>query len=694
VILLPFITQWGHVVAAMSFSLLALWLAQRLRTAPKGLPLCLASCVTVCWALSVALIGPRAPFSWFALSIRDLFWLIYMHRLWSYDLRRSEGDQSVKLLYGVLTFVIAGRALVDLTPLALGAWPRLLDAAFFASIILRMISDIGALVLLHNLYTAIMPKTRDAIRLPIIAISVMWAYDLNLFTVAYLAHHMPQALVALRGPLLALLAPLFALGVMRAGAQPLKLSRTATFQSLSLVAIGGYLIIMVVGSAALQLIAPHYVSLFQVSFVFVTSLAALILLPNARLRATARVLLSKHFFQHRYDYRAEWLRFTDTLGRQDGATAGLHERTIKAVADITESDGGLLLTADANNGLIYQAHWNWDESQLPGRTAGRETLDYFRSTRRIFEIDSVRNKQATDAEARAIPEWLLANARAWVIVPLIHFDELKGLVVLDRPLLDRPLDWEDFDLLRVAGRQVASYLAEAMGQQALSDAQRFDEFNRRFAFIIHDIKNLVSQLSLVTRNAERHIGNPEFQRDMLATIDNSAKRMNDLLAKLSQHNQGRNDEPRAMAVGALVEAVAASKRAQHPIVVSGDTSVLALADPARLEQALGHLLQNAIDASAPAEPVTVHIDLIADAAQISIIDTGAGMSADFVQTQLFKPFASTKDNGFGIGAYEAQQLIIAMGGRLSVRSRPGAGSTFTIKLPHVASAANLRDIAA
>jgi len=692
--LLPFIGQWGHVAAAVAFGLLALWLVQRLSSAPKGLPLCLASCATTCWALSFAITGPHSAITWSVASIRDLFWLSYMHRLWRSDLRRSDGDHAVKALYAVLTFVIAGRALVDLTPLALTSWPRLLDAAFFASIILRMISEIGALVLLHNLYTAVMPTTRDAIRLPIIAMTIMWAYDLNLNTIAYLAHDIPMTLAALRGPVMALLAPLFALGVLRAGATPLKLSRTATFQSLSLVAIGGYLVIMVGGSALLQLLAPHFVSIFQVSFVFVTALAALVMLPNARLRATLRVLLSKHFFQHRYDYRAEWLRFTDTLGREDGTSAGLNERAIKAVADITESEGGLLLTPDANNGLIFQAHWNWGDADVLGRMAGPETLEYFRTTRRIFEIDTVRRNFASDAEARAIPEWLLANPRAWVIVPLIHFDDLKGLVVLDRPLLDRPLDWEDFDLLRVAGRQVASYLAEAMGQQALSDAQRFDEFNRRFAFIMHDIKNLVSQLSLVTRNAERHIGNPEFQRDMLATLDNSTKRMNDLLAKLSQHNKGRNDEPRPIALGALVEAIAAGKRAQHPIVIAGETALFGLADPVRLEQAISHLIQNAIDASAPADPVTITIALADDAPQISIIDTGCGMSADFIHHQLFKPFSSTKENGFGIGAYEAQQLLVAMGGRLSVKSRPGRGTIFTITLPSVNSAANIKDIAA
>src|SRR3546814_16030222 len=98
-----------------------------------------------------------------------------------------------------------------------------------------------------------------------------------------------------------------------------------------------------------------------------------------------------------------------------------------------------------------------------------------------------------------------------LLVPLVHFNTLAGVILLARPPVDRALDWEDFDLLRIAGRQVASYLAEARAQGALADARRFDEFNRRFAFILHDIKNLVSQLSLVARNAERHADNPDFR---------------------------------------------------------------------------------------------------------------------------------------------------------------------------------------
>src|SRR4029077_20341764 len=142
--------------------------------------------------------------------------------------------------------------------------------------------------------------------------------------------------------------------------------------------------------------------------------------------------------------------------------------------------------------------------------------------------------------------WLAGLETAWAGIPLSHEGRLAGIVILGHPAIRPRLDWEDFDLFRTAGIQAASYIAEARSQQALANAQRFDEFNRRFAFIMHDIKNLVSQISLVARNAERHAENPEFRADMVATLQSSVKKMNDLLARLS-----RGNAPEARALAAL-----------------------------------------------------------------------------------------------------------------------------------------------
>ena len=680
--MIDFAGQWGHALAASLFGALAVWLAGRARgREQQGRLLTLASALTALWALVVAMAGSDALFARFAEHARNAAWLGFMYRLW----RQGDGRQqsaSVAALYGVLAAVIGIEVAIEMLPLWLAAYPRLLEATFLASMVLHMTVAVGALVLVHNLYTAATPDARAAIRLPMVGLAAMWIYDLNLYTISYLARSWSVELVALRGIAVASIAPIFGLAAQRTRNWQIQLSRTMAFQSLSLVAIGGYLVLMVLVTSTLELMGGEFVRLAQVAFVFAASLAALVLLPSKTFRAWFRVKVSKHLFQHRYDYRSEWLRFTDTLGRPGDGAEPLEARVVQAVADITESPGGLLLVPDAAGALVAKSRWNWQLVDPPAFGASAQAAAFFARTGRVVELDGLRDEDEVDEEAaQFVPEWILAEPGAWAIVPLVHFDRLAGLVLLERPAISRTLDWEDFDLLRVVGRQVASYLAEAHGQEALSDVQRFDEFNRRFAFIMHDIKNLVSQLSLVTRNAERHADNPEFRADMIATLKNSTARMNDLLARLSQHNKARAEEPRPVAAFALAEAVASAKRVAHPVVVTGDAAALVVADPARLEQALSHLVQNAIEASPPTEPVTIHIDPRAEEMAITVSDQGAGMSAAFVREKLFKPFSSTKDGGFGIGAYEARSIVAAMGGRIDVSSREGRGSQFAIILP-------------
>jgi putative PEP-CTERM system histidine kinase len=206
---------------------------------------------------------------------------------------------------------------------------------------------------------------------------------------------------------------------------------------------------------------------------------------------------------------------------------------------------------------------------------------------------------------------------------------------------------------------------------------------------MHDIKNLVSQLSLVARNTERHADNPAFRADMIATLQSSVKKMNDLLARLSPGAARDIEPPRPIRVQPLLEGVVASKRHVHPIRSSGDPGLIASGNQAGLEQALAHLLQNAIDASAADEPIEVRCFESGGDVAIEVIDRGPGMSEEFVRTRLFQPFVSTKESGFGIGAFEARTLVQAMGGRLEVDSAVGEGTRFTIILPGAEAHSNL-----
>jgi putative PEP-CTERM system histidine kinase len=447
--------------------------------------------------------------------------------------------------------------------------------------------------------------------------------------------------------------------------------------------------VMMSATRALEFVGGHWVRVGQVAILFATSVCALVLLPSSRMRALIRVVLAKHLFEHRYDYRAEWLRFTRTVGLAGDDDAPLGERVIKAIAEIGDSPGGLLFAPDESGRLRLAARWNWAGASPRPDGGDAEFIGFAEKGSFILDYGGIADGAVYQGGERvALPLWLAGIDGAWAGIPLLHNDRLVGLVVIGHPPVRRPLDWEDFDLFRTAGIQAATCLAESRGQEKLADVQRFDEFNRRFAFIIHDVKNLVSQLNLIIRNAERHADKPEFREDMIATLHSSVRKMNDLLARLSRGGSNVEAEPvRAISIGQAVAGVAEIKRRVHPIEISGDSGLAAFADPGRLQQAMMHLVQNAIDASPAGAPVRIRFEPLGGEAAIEIADSGCGMSADFIRTRLFQPFASTKESGFGVGAFEARSLIVAMGGRIEVESREGAGSHFTILLPRGAGAA-------
>jgi len=544
----------------------------------------------------------------------------------------------------------------------------------------------GALVLVHNLYGQANATSRVAIRGPMLGLSLMWGYDLNLYTLAYL--HAPGAaqLFDWRGVFIALAGLLFVVSQPGRDTLDIRLSRAATFQSLSLLGICIYFAVMALVATALRRSQLDWAAIITAIALSAMIVVTAVLALSHWARGWAKVKIAKHLFEHRYDYRSEWLRFADTVGRSDGDALPIGDRLIKAFADIVEAPGGLLIVPETTGTLTAAASWNWPGS-TPSPGEPEESQPFWSAIERngrILDLDAYRRGMLGEADgAVPMPAWLAGEENAWAGVPLIHHDKLVGLVLLGAPEYRRPLDWEDFDLLRTAGRQAASSLAESFTQEALADARRFEEFNRRFAFILHDVKNLVSQLSLLARNAERHADNPEFRADMVATLRGSVGKMNDLLARLAPHSPARVQSLAAEPLRPVLASAIAARRGEHDVHLLGDTSQWALFDAAALEQAVGHLLQNAVEACSPALPITVRVSSVADTVSIAITDKGVGMDSDFLRNRLFQPFASSKPGGFGIGAFEARSLVAAMGGRLSVDSHPGRGTTFTILLPAV-----------
>ena len=397
------------------------------------------------------------------------------------------------------------------------------------------------------------------------------------------------------------------------------------FHTLSMSIIGGYLIAMALLAYGLRLVGGDWGRLLQITFLFATALLGLVIALLPRFRAMLRLQIAKNFFAYRYDYRVEWLRFIKTVSEVDVSPALLPERVVEAVCTVVDSPGGALFAPGDDGTFDIVAQWHWRGFAGGPIRADGDLAAFLGVRQRVIDLDELRDGGG-DYDGLAVPAWAATDRGAWLVVPLLHLDALRGFIVVERTLARRTLNWEDFELLRTLGRQSASYIAEATTQAELDEAGKFDEFNRRFAFIMHDIKNLVSQLSLVARNAERHADNPAFRADMVATLQGSVGKMNDLLARLAQRTPEPTDRGEAVDLGLLLADVVSVKSRQRAALTfahDGEQHFVT-GDPVRFEALFGHLIQNAIEASAAGTAIAVTLGRATADAVVTIADHGAG----------------------------------------------------------------------
>ena len=289
--------------------------------------------------------------------------------------------------------------------------------------------------------------------------------ELLLCTVAYAGGGWPAWLIAGRGAGMAAVAMVLGIAADRRGDWTIAISRTAALRSLAAVALAVYAGSVAMATRLVEAVGGDHARLIQAAVVVGATTTLVTLIANPWLRAWTRVKVAKHLFRHRYDYRAAWQRFSETLGQPGEGAAPLATRVVKAMAELTDSPAGLMLTLDGGTADVAAA-WNWPEAE---RGASRFVIG---GGARIIELDAVRAGTAPAAETASVPDWMLAATDAWALVPLAHGGQVAAAIVLARPPVDRALDWEDYDLLRVAARQAASCLAEDRAHAALADAAR------------------------------------------------------------------------------------------------------------------------------------------------------------------------------------------------------------------------------
>jgi putative PEP-CTERM system histidine kinase len=448
------------------------------------------------------------------------------------------------------------------------------------------------------------------------------------------------------------------------------------FHTVTLMGAGLYLLIMGLTGYFIRFMGGSWGAVLQMGFWAAACALLLSLLFSGKLRARARVFLSKHFFSYHYDYREEWLKFTQALA---GLNHNVAEGIIRILAPLASSPAGLLWASNDNQPMRLLAHW-----QIPPPEAGQELGhlgDWLQRTGWVIDLLEWRRTPEIYGDL-VLPDWIRDDRQLWLIIPLMFRERVEAVVILKKSDIKHSINWEDRDLLKTAGQQAATHLAQHLASKALVEARQFDAFNRLSAYVVHDLKNILAQQSLIISNAAKHRNNPAFVDDMILTVENSVARMQRLMEQMRSGN--RSAPAGIVSLPALLRDVIAGRRGHMPAPqVSFTVDDCAVeADRERLTTVFNHLIQNAQEATDPQGSVVVRLSGNRDWVKIDIEDNGRGMDEEFVQERLFRPFESTKGlTGMGIGAFESREYIRQLGGDIRVASTPGSGSVFHVTIP-------------
>jgi putative PEP-CTERM system histidine kinase len=678
---------WSFGVAAAAYGLFAAYLlvlGPPLQSGPRTRRMLLAIAISLLWAtISWLSFDVGHPFLLFLASLSDVFrhgaWFAFLILLLSPQSPDAEGQN---LLPGWLVptcWLSVTGGIIWQVSLAFGlvAGEQWLRTALFLALALPVLG----LILVEQLFRSVADDSIWNIKPLCLGLGGQLVFDVYMFSEALMFNRLDPDAFAVRGFVHAITVPLLLMATLRSRdwTTKIRLSQRAAFHSATLLMAGLYLLFMAGVGYYVRYFGGEWGRALQLALVFAGILGLGVLFLSGSTRARMRVLVGKHFYRYRYDYREEWLRFTRTLATQDSPQA-MGQQVIHGLAIMVESPaGGLWLREAGQDSYRQTARWNIPASEAEEKIDS-PLIEFLVSSGWVVNLEEYRCFPGRYGELD-IPPWLSELPNAWLIVPLMVGSQMTGFVVLASARTPIDVNWEVNDLLRTAGCQAAGFLANMQATEALLEARKFDAFNRMSAFVVHDLKNIVTQLALMLKNAERHRDNPEFQQDMLMTVEHSVERMRQLMMQL---REGATPPGTACGVNLpeLIERIRKEKADQgRKVELQLHENLATRGHQERLERVIGHLVQNALDATDPSGRVAVSLERRGDRAALEVSDTGHGMSQEFIRERLFKPFQSTKQAGMGIGAFESAQYIRELGGEMQVDSEPDKGTRITVILP-------------
>ncbi|MBA6336405.1 PEP-CTERM system histidine kinase PrsK [Colwellia sp. BRX8-7] len=569
-------------------------------------------------------------------------------------------------------------------------WTILMVACWLASVLLHysyeylfllfIVLNLWSLVLLEQLYRSADSQVRWAIWPMVIALASVAIFDFVLYAQATMVDGIDFDFWFSRGFISLIVVPLLLISTrrIRNGAVRIFVSRHVVFYSSMLMIAGIYLLVMAFAGYVINYIGGEWGSVVSIGFLMLSALVLVALLITESLRRKLKVFIAKNFFANKYEYRDEWLNL---IGKIETTNAeSYYQMATQIMMSKVDAYAGAILKKVTGQRFSVQ----YSEKLLLDDTFNQQLVECSLFCQRqgwIIDIEEYR-QTPTVYPGLSLDLSLFDTKSIRIIVPIFIGKAFYGMFILAGKNEVKQLNWEDRDLLFAISKQLGNFVSLHEANDKLAESKQFDAFNRMSAFLVHDLKNVQAQLALITSNAEKHRDNPEFIADVFETVESATERLSKVLSQL-RNKQAAQSKSELVDISAIINSVIEQRNIELPKVTFDKINHCEMAiDNETFHSVLNHLIQNAQEATSKDGWVKVELTQIENHIGIKISDNGCGMSADFINNRLFKPFDTTKGNaGMGIGVFEAKQFVEGIAGIIKVESIENKGTVFIIDLP-------------
>ena len=478
------------------------------------------------------------------------------------------------------------------------------------------------------------------------------------------------------------------------------LGREVVYSSAMIFIVGVYLLIIGIAGKIVQY-AGGSVN------IFLTFLAALVvffvllaLLVSKSLKERVKIFVDRNFYKNRYDYREQWGQFSESLS----AVLNLDE-VLKIIIDnittiFSTNKGTILLSNELTGKIVVRKTKDIHNLQDIEFDQQSEFIDWFHRFAEAVEIKMLIN-QAEQLGINELEKENLEKLKATVCVPLIVQTKFMGILALGEKEQNEPYSKEDFDLLETLANQSSVAILNAKLNEDLIVSKEMESFHKLSSFVLHDLKNSVSMLSMIIKNAERNWEKQEFRRDMVTTISNAVSKMRSIISKISTLPDKLVPKREMVGINDLITRIIRENKIKDEKNISYKENFqklpLIAIDPEQIQKVIENLVINAMEAMPKGGDLQISTKVIENQdvensnngtmvsttsyVEIMISDTGMGIPQEFIQNRLFKPFQTTKKKGLGIGLYQCWEIVIAHGGKIEVESKENKGTCFIVLLP-------------